>query len=999
MEDSRGSSADATGLSTMIRDLSLNSGSGSKQNSTSTGVGVAGATGAPASGETSSRKTSPMSYASAAQQSGAESGVLGGTAGGPYAASAAAQTARAPSASSTSSISSGGGSKGPGGALQAAGEGIPPAQSVSGAGAAGFGDGSVAGFALNGMSSLPASGATAVPAASASGTGELPNVSLYVGDLQPDVVEQNLFELFSSVGPVVSVRVCRDVVTRRSLGYAYVNFQNPEDAERAIDVLQFYEGPLTKNKPIRIMWKRSDPSQRRNPEGNIFIKNLDKSIDNKALYDTFSTFGKVLSCKLATDDKGNSLGYAFVHYQDANVAKYVISKMNGMLLNGQKVYVGEFRPRREREATGELSTKFTNVYVKNLDESLCTTEEVTKLFAPYGNITSIFIPTETVQEQQPHHEDEHRAPSEEASSEAGRQGGSSQEVKSAGADQSNAAPDLETSERNDGAKAPENRAHAQSVVRVRPRGFAFVNFETPEQAAAAVEALNGMELNGKTLYVGRAQKKAEREAMLRAQMEQLRNDRMQKLQDVNLFVKNLSDDVDENRLREEFSRFGTITSLRIMRDEKGVSKGFGFVAFSHPDEAIKAVTEMNQRIVGQKPIYVALAQRKDQRRAQIEAQRAAMMRAQMSFLPPGLAASMYVPGTGMPTPSGYPYPYAVHPMQMQMSMGMSRAMSAMPGGAASGAMTYGGFAMQPNMAVGASGIPRMNMTSPNMTNAAPASAGSIPMGGPNAAMLMQGRIPYATVGSQQPMTSTLGSGQVLQNSGAPGAVVGVPGSANAEAGATAAASGHPNPNFAASGVAGRAGPRQARMAARMGPASGPMPGVSMPAMASGLPTGLGAPGMGYKMGGAMRAPPGGTMAGMVAMSPMTAGAGNTVPSGAMGNMMIGSAASQPLTVQMLANADPKQQKQILGERLYPLVYQQLVREGKRELAPKITGMLLEMDNSEVLHLVESPEALQEKVEEALEVLQQHLASLQAKAAQHTSAQQGLSSTAPSNSSA
>lgn len=119
-------------------------------------------------------------------------------------------------------------------------------------------------------------------------------LSLYVKDLTPDTNEDQLFEKFKTVGNVVSVHICRDKITHQSFGYAYVNYNHPSEAERALDTLNF---KLLNGKPMHIMWSQPDSALRKSVVGNVFIKNLDSTIDDEALFDTFSIFGEIISSK------------------------------------------------------------------------------------------------------------------------------------------------------------------------------------------------------------------------------------------------------------------------------------------------------------------------------------------------------------------------------------------------------------------------------------------------------------------------------------------------------------------------------------------------------------------------------------------------------------------------------------------------------------------------------------------------------------------------------
>ncbi|KAM3850472.1 polyadenylate-binding protein 1A-like isoform 2-T2 [Diretmus argenteus] len=542
---------------------------------------------------------------------------------------------------------------------------------------------------------------------------------LYVGDLHQDVTIAMLYEKFSPVGPILSIRVCRDMITGRSLGYAYVNFQQPADAERALDTMNF---DVIKGRPLRIMWSQRDTSLRKSGVGNLFISNLDKSIDNNALYDTFSVFGNILSSKVVCDENG-SKGYGFVHFETHEEAERAIEKMNGILLKDRKVFVGRFKSRNEREAElGACAREFTNVYINNFGEDM-DDEKLKEIFGKYGPAQSIRVMTD------------------------------------------------------DGGKS---------------KGFGFVNFERHEDAQKAVDDMNGKELNGRKVYVGRAQKKGEHQ-----------NELKRRYQGVELYVQNL-DDLDDERLRKEFSPFGTITRAKVIM-KGGRSRGFGFICFSSPEEATKAMTEMNGRIVATKPLYVALAHHKEERQAHLTNQY--MQRMATVSAVPNPVLNPYQPAP----PSGY-------------------FMAAIP-------QAQNHPATQ---------VPHM-MTSQCM---------------PTQAL------------SQRP----------------------------ASASATAA------------------------------------PVRAMPQ---------------YKYAAGIRNP----------QQPMA-----SQPQVPMQQPAVHVQGQEPLTASMLAAAPPQEQKQMLGERLLPLILNM-----NPALANKITGMLLEIDSSELLPMLESPESLRSKVDEAVALLQAHQA--------------------------
>ncbi len=89
---------------------------------------------------------------------------------------------------------------------------------------------------------------------------------------------------------------------------------------------------MIKGRPLRIMWKQRDSSMRKSGAGNIFIKNLEASVTSRDMFDTFSQFGNILSCKVACSDGGKSKGFGFVQYQTREEAERAVKSTNGQKL-------------------------------------------------------------------------------------------------------------------------------------------------------------------------------------------------------------------------------------------------------------------------------------------------------------------------------------------------------------------------------------------------------------------------------------------------------------------------------------------------------------------------------------------------------------------------------------------------------------------------------------------------------------------------------------------
>ncbi|KAG6554440.1 hypothetical protein Mapa_004357 [Marchantia paleacea] len=197
---------------------------------------------------------------------------------------------------------------------------------------------------------------------------------LYVGNLPWAVHSQQLAEIFQEYGNVELVEVIYDRDTQKSRGFAFVTMSTNEDAQRAIDALDGSEldGRVIKvnfpqttkdaSRNDRYRNERTAPRERREGEGysprpggsfnsamKIFVGNLSWGVDDVALDELFSEYGKVVEAKVVHDKAtGRSRGFGFVTMTKETEVASAIEALDGADFDGRTMRVNRAGDKPER---------------------------------------------------------------------------------------------------------------------------------------------------------------------------------------------------------------------------------------------------------------------------------------------------------------------------------------------------------------------------------------------------------------------------------------------------------------------------------------------------------------------------------------------------------------------------------------------------------------------------------------------------------------------------
>ncbi|XP_057526097.1 polyadenylate-binding protein 2-like [Amaranthus tricolor] len=342
---------------------------------------------------------------------------------------------------------------------------------------------------------------------------------------------------------------------------------------------------------------------------SLYVGDLDPTVNAIDLCEIFCRVGYVTGVRVCYDKLGFSLCYGYVNFSSPLEASKAISLLNHTDLKGKPMRIMRCDRNPFQRKTGNA-----NLYVKNLAPSI-TSACLDHFFSKFGTVLSCKVAEDNNGKSKGfgfvQFDDEESAMKALTSLNGTSFEGKTIYVgifmKSSQRNQTFTnlyVKNLKAHVTEDDLKEKFSnfgKVTSSAIMREdhgNSKKFGFVNFESPEDADKALKALNGStwEQACGVLYVARAVKKTEREKM--------KKEKEAKWRAATVYVNNLDPNLDESMVKSCFSLCGTVVQAKVLCYSNGISKGFGWVTFSSPSEAITAVARFHGRSLSDKHLNV-----------------------------------------------------------------------------------------------------------------------------------------------------------------------------------------------------------------------------------------------------------------------------------------------------------------------------------------------------------------------------------------------------------
>lgn len=214
--------------------------------------------------------------------------------------------------------------------------------------------------------------------------------AIHVSNLPMGATVEFIRTLFSECGTVINVFL----KNKPTGSYCFVEFADREEAERA--VRDFNYTKLNGESIVITLTNHGIMSRIDSGEGNLFVRGIDESIEAPQLHELFSHFGEVISCKIPCLN-GKPRGYAYVQFANPADGDRAMKELADSTINGKAITIEKFvnrisrQPNKATEANISTDPTFTNVFIKNLPDSISTLLDLLRLFQEYGQVVSARI--------------------------------------------------------------------------------------------------------------------------------------------------------------------------------------------------------------------------------------------------------------------------------------------------------------------------------------------------------------------------------------------------------------------------------------------------------------------------------------------------------------------------------------------------------------------------------------------------------------------------------